>query len=336
LKRFIAALTVALSISPLAPFPAGATSNPKPWLPPVAKTSVISRLGVETSLCALRPAMSAAAASEIEHVVDFSCKPAPAYVAESLWLPSAWSLTPLLEARLRASAEIYRGFPPFNAAIGRWLDDHQALPLPSQEPIVFAAVSVIGYTAAWAFPNVIVEPGRFHGLHGSKTVPFLHGHVGVLEDLPACRRVAIPLRDGGHVLLTKLTTAARLQPCMDAPLEPRSPANGARVTFPEVELKQGWQLASLLETLGIRSIFDGSRAPFPGLGRNVAASDIGQSVLMRLDQFGVEVKATTVTDFVLYGGGQTPHHVIFDSPFAVRILDANGNDVADAVVTDIQ
>jgi hypothetical protein len=166
-------------------------------------------------------------------------------------------------------------------------------------------------------------------------VPFLHGQIGVFQDLPVCRRVAIDLRDGGHVLLTKLTGPARLQRCMDARIEPRSSANGARVAFPEVELKASQGLAELLKQLGIRSIFEPSKAPFPGLGSKVAASEIDQSVLMRLDQYGVEVKATTVTDFALYGGGMTQHTVVFESPFAVRVLDARGNDLADAVITDI-
>jgi hypothetical protein len=238
---------------------------------------------------------------------------------------------------MSAYGELERGAEPFNDSISRWLAAHRALPLNSRNPIVFASVSALTYVARWKFSNTVRAKLRpFRGLHQTRTVPFATNiRFATLQEFPECRRVAIALADGGTVFLANAVRPDRLEACFEEPPTPYSYASSAVVSLPEIRLESATSLSGILQEHGIRKIFQASSDPFPGLRRGQPLSDVEQSVHFRIDRHGIGVEATTASDYALSGGGPAPHHIVFDSPFEVRVQDSNGNDVADVTIDDV-
>jgi hypothetical protein len=312
-------------------------ANAGAWLPAVDRNSVISPLGIEASLCGLQPAMSREATSEVMAVLSAKCTAPPSYVSTSIWIPEYWSLSPQVAISISDYGQLERGAEPFNDSIGRWLANLGALPLSNGNPIVFASVSALKYSARWEFSNAgRAYPGPFHGLHRTRTVPFATNiRFATLDEFPECQRVAIDLADGGKVFLTSAIPTDRLERCFEEAQKPYSKASSAAVSLPEVLLQSTTSLRGVLQEHGVRTIFRASSDPFPGLRSDQPLSDVDQSVRFRLDRNGVGVEATTVTDYALTGGGIVPHRIVFDKPFDVRVLDSIGNDVADATIDDV-
>jgi Serpin (serine protease inhibitor) len=275
--------------------------------------------------------------SEIAQVMPFACNGKPAYVDESVWIPSAWPVSTELDTALRSYAEVYRGTGAFNEPIAAWLHRRNVPALANAAPIVFASVSALTYTSKWEFGGApTASNGAFRGLHGLRNVSFVRNmHFATLEQYVECQRVVIALRDGGAAILTKAASPAHLARCLGERTKVYSSSAAATIAFPEIALANAQPLQAMLERAGVRAVFDASSNPFSLIGQRLALTTIEQSIRFRLDRYGIGVTASTISDYALSGGGRTPHSVVFDSPFAVRILDPEGNDVADAMIDDV-
>jgi hypothetical protein len=313
------------------------SASAEPWLPRTDVNSVVSLEGILTSLCGLKAAMSLSAIQEITRVAKFDCKVRAEYAKVAVWLPSSILVSPELASAIGSYGELYRGAGPFNVQISQWLNQHHAPPIDISIPIAMASVSAISYNVAWSYPQYSPEvKAIFHGRHGSHTVPFVNAvHLARLEHFAECERVVIPLSDGGNVLVTRTTTADRLAECLSEPVQAYSYLAVARVSFPEIEMAATFRLRTTLEATGIRSVFSPSTNPLPALANDLALSDVYQSVVFRMNREGIGVEASTVACCPLTGGGRKYHTVVFDSPFAVRILDSHRADVADVMVNDV-
>ena len=313
------------------------SASAEAWLPRTDANSVVSPEGIFASLCGLKAAMSSSAIQEITRVAKFNCKARAEYVKAAVWLPSSILVPTELASAIGSYAELYRGAGPFNVQISQWLEQHHARPINVSTPIAMASVSAITYNVAWSYPQYSPEvKALFHGRHVSHTVPFVNAvHLARLEHFEECERVVIPLADGGDVLLTRTIIADRLDKCLSEPIQPYSYLAITRVSFPEIEMAATFRLRRTLEAEGIRSIFSPSTNPLPALANDLALSDVYQSVVFRMNRDGIGVEASTVACCPLSGGGRKYHTVVFDSPFAVRILDSHGADVAEVMVDDV-
>jgi hypothetical protein len=276
------------------------------WLPVAPRASVISTVGIEASLCALLPTMSASAVRQVLAFLDAPCTPSPPYSKAAVWIPAEWPLAIDQRVGIMAYADVFLGNSPFNDAINSWLREQRALPLSVNAPIVFAAASTLHHQVNWQLLQTVHETvGPFRGLHGTRTVKFVDGiKFGAFESLAECDRIAISMADVGTILVTKEASRDRLAACFGHRRKSHTYADETMVGITGLDLHSTSQLGELLRQRGVRAVFNSAADPFPGLHQGIALNASAQSARLHLGRFGIDVQATTLTDFAV---GSGPH-----------------------------
>lgn len=330
-----AVLAAAVAVSAATAHVVEAASS-DPWtLRTTTGIDVISPIGLDAALCAIRPALSRSALRNVDRSLATTCRTLARYPPTSIWVGTGVTIAPSLAASLRSHAELYQAPVPLNARIRAWLEHQGALVPELREPLDFAVVSAVSYSGDWWIPLQSKRIREFHGRRGTSRQAFVEGTNGAwLERYGTCERVVAPLKDGGHVILSRVrngTVAASL--CIGRAISAR-PYKVVRIAFPIVHIRREHSLKSLVEKAGMEDLFDPRRSPFSALQRGSALSDIVQAVEVGLDGQGVRVRATTLGN-IPAGVPHATGFVIFDVPFVVRVVDPSGRDVAMMIVNDL-
>jgi hypothetical protein len=334
----------------LAAFPSGragvaAVSNP-PARPAVADarllavsapSDLISPVGVESVLCALAPVMTSPARAEVDAALGIACGTFQDYSPVSVWLEQGPAYRKDATDALQRHAEVFVRPVPLNADIAAWVAQRGGLRVHVSEPLRFAAVSALVYSAAWQFPvnRRLSKPGKFHGRDRETTVTFMTGTGARVVRDGSCERTSIPLSDGGELRLAiigaGLTNAAVQCIARDDML---GRATVVRYTMPRL-LRQGQNdLTTRLKRLGITDLFSTKKEPFSRLERGLKLDEVLQATELRVDEEGVGVRATTIADTIL-GAPHTTGMVVFDRPFALEVVDKHHAPLAIGVMHDL-
>lgn len=352
--RALRACAAALALSAAGASPSVPTASPSrepaPWghtpavsdrvllglLSTTADTDIVSPAGIDAVLCALVPVMSESARRQRRAASESECRPAPAYIAQSIWFDRNLPVDPRAASLLRPNAEVFFEPGPVNAGIGRWLDAHHALPVPLRRPLLFASVSALDYARGWTFPfnHIDPRPFVFHGRKRDERVRFLAGRQLASVGDRTCVRGVMPLSDGGAVFVTAIGSApvSAAVRCLSRELNPKTLVN-AYFFIPQLTLRRTSSILERLKRLGLTDIFDAGTNPFPKLFKR----DIGeaiQAVELTMDWKGIRVRATTIVDTPL-GVPPSEAVVAYDHPFALRVVDERGTTVAIALVNDL-
>lgn len=312
------------------------TGSSDPWiLRGNSGVDVLSPTGLDAALCAIRPALSRSARRDVDRSLAVACRTLVRYPPTSIWVRTGVTVAPSLASSLRSHAELYQAPTPLNARIRAWLEDRGALVPDLREPLEFAVVSAVSYSADWWIPLQSKLIREFHGRHGTSRQAFVKGVNGAwLERYGKCERVVAPLKDGGHVIFSKVGNDARLvSPCIGRAIS-AGPHRVVRIAFPVLHIHREHSIRALVEQAGMGELFDPRRSPFSPLERGVALSDIVQVVELGLNGQGVRVRATTIGNIPL-GVPHATGFVAFDVPFVVRVIDPSGSDVAVLIVNDL-
>jgi hypothetical protein len=253
-----------------------------------------------------------------------------------VFLTRSAAIQPALEKRLRARAELHRGAAPLNGEIRDWLRAQGVPAIVPGSPIVFAAASAVHETQTWIFPfHAERKPRRFFGRRRSQYLPFIHGKGYSDDEVVGCSRVVIPTREGGYAMLASAQpSAAAALRCLTNPVS-RPLLESVEIIVPRLRLSTGAEFSRRLQHIGIRALFDGVSDPFPTLIPRTGLSDIVQGIDLQFDETGVSVKAGTVMDIALSTGPKTTGTVVFDHPFVLRVVNAHGDSVALASISDL-
>ena len=298
-------------------------------------SDVVSPAGIDAALCAVVPVMSAAVQRQRRAASERDCGPAPAYVADSLWIERSEHVSSDAEELLRARTELHRDPAPISVPIERWLDDHHALRVPLGEPLSLVLLSALDYGRSWGKPFAANKIVTFRGKRRTVRAPFLRGWQFASVVDRSCVRAVMILADGGYVMLAALgsRSPAVAFHCLNRAVHPEAFRN-ATVTVPKLYLKRSESIRDRLERLGFRDAFDPSKSPFPKLWRSAALHHAIQAAELTLDENGIRVRATTMFDIPL-GVPRMEWHLTYDRPFAMRVVDPDGVTVAVAIVNDL-
>ncbi len=299
-------------------------------------SDVVSPAGIDAALCALVPVMSTAVQRQRRAASERDCGPAPAYVADSLWIEQSEHVSADAEDLLRAQTELHRDPAPISVPIERWLEEHHALHVPLAEPLALVLISALDYGRPWSKPFFAAKDvATFRGKRRTVRAPFLRGWQFASVVDRSCVRAVMILADGGYVMLAGLGSRSPSVAfhCLNRAVHPDAFRN-ATVTVPRLSLKRSESIRDRLERLGFRDAFDPSKQPFPKLWRSAALHHAIQAAELTLDENGIRVRATTEFDIPL-GVPRMEWHLTYDRPFAIRVVDAGGTTVAIAVVNDL-
>lgn len=328
---------------------ASADSSPPPWMvfPAVPSrafagmldtnrdTDIVSPAGIDAVLCALAPVMSDAALRQRRHAIESDCGPMPTYIARSIWFSR--ELSPDRRGEALLQAEIHHEAAPLNSAIDRWLRARGALAPSGAGPIEFAAVSALDFEGTWAFPFRWIQPRpfTFHGKKRDARVRFLFGRQLATVGDRNCVRGVMPIVTGGVVVVTEIANRpiAEVMRCLSGRLDPAKLVN-AHFFIPQVTLRRTASIRDRLERLGVRDAFTSSADPLPKLLPRRGLTYAIQAAELAIDWRGIRVRATTEMSVPLSG----PIYeavLVYDRPFAMRVVDERGTTVAVALVNDL-
>jgi Serpin (serine protease inhibitor) len=296
---------------------------------------VISPAGVASALCSIAPATTGQAQRQLTAASGIDCARFSAFSPAAIWLPSGPAYDAAAIRDLRAHAEVFEDRPPFNAAVAAWTARRGGIPVHFAQPVVFAAVSVLDYSATWQFPVLRsdVRPGTFHGRDRSTNVTFISGIGAGLQSDGGCERTTIRLAYRGALRLSKIAAGglAAAQRCLSKDYRNW---RDVRYTVPRIATSGQSDLTLRLKRLGVTDIFTRAKNPFERLQRGLALSAVLQAAAFRLDETGVGIRATTAADTEL-GIPHPKAAVTFDVPFAFVVLDGKGTPEAAGVINDL-
>ncbi|MGD1067935.1 MAG: serpin family protein [Vulcanimicrobiaceae bacterium] len=298
--------------------------------------AVVSPLGLDAALCALRPALSAGAARQISAAREDVCADDERDVHASLWVPKATPLSESLATALRTRAELHQGMPPFNAPIAAWLHDHDVPPIQVPAPIALAAVSAVHYEHGWQI-DITAATARppFVGRTRTTSPHYLGTSQAQTDNTAGCERTLLRTEGGGFVILTDARRDVRASAaCVERPVTTIDPGP-VSVLVPTLDLHSGSGLTAPLEHLGVADLFNGGANPMPKLAPHAAFGLVLQSVALRLDEHGISVKASTVFAIKMSIPQRPRREIVFDHPFVMRVVDGHGGTVALASIGDV-
>jgi hypothetical protein len=300
-----------------------------------APVDVVSPLGVDAALCALRPALSSAAARQVAIAREDVCADDSPDVHASLWVPVATPLSTALQSALSARAELHRGVPPFNAPIATWLHAHDVPPVVVPGPLGLSSVSAVHSEHGWQVDVEDAGPPRsFFGRGHMTQERFVRTNYALSDRTAGCVRTLLRTDGGGFVVLANARGgAAEAARCVEGPVSTLDPGN-VEALVPKLELRTGRELGGPLQRLGVTDLFDGRTNPMPQLAPHTAFNAVIQSVALHLDEHGISVEASTIIAMTL----SPPHvsrQIVYDHPFVMRVVDRSGATVALGWIGDL-
>jgi hypothetical protein len=288
---------------------------------------IVSPLGVETSLCGIRPALSRAAAEQVRVVFGDVCRFKSSSAAISVWIADSIPVDDSLADAISRGADFHHVALPLAPKIAQWFRDKGVPAPPPISSLVIASVSAVNYEAGWLIPFVHTHRMQFYGRSRTVTRDFLLGtNGGWVDRSSGCERVVIPLSDRGYVALALARNDPKSALACVARVVSGVGRSSVQVSLPKLTLVTTSCLAVRLRQMGLRSLFDGRSNPFPTLMPGVGVSDVLQAIAFRLDEAGVSVKAGTNT-VIARGMGHPTERVSFDHPFALAVFDPTGSPV---------
>lgn len=304
-----------------------------------ADIDVVSPLGVDASFCALRPALSPNAARVLTAVRGDVCAQRITESWTAVWLDSSLPVQGRTLAGIESAAELHREKPPFGPSVQAWLRQHGVPAVPLHSGSVLTVANAVRYERDWRLrfkPKTLQK--RFQGRRRAENVAFVSGESVAWRQRSAdCDRVVIPLGNpkvDGVIVMAMIgpsfTNAFR---CIDG-----APSLSGRITdvaFPRLRTVSSGPMTERLQRIGLSPIFEPAANPLGALAGRLAVSDIVQVTQFRLDQQGVSVRSSTVTDVVLAPMRRAKSEVIFDRPFIFRIASTSGVTIAIGMVSDV-
>jgi hypothetical protein len=302
-----------------------------------APSDVISPVGVESVLCALSPVMSPPARAQVDAALGGACASFRNYSPVSIWLGKGPAYQKDVIDALKRHADVFLRPVPLNADIDAWVAQRGGLRVHVSEPLRFAAVSALVYSAGWQFPvnQRLSKAGTFHGRDRETTVTFMTGTGARLVRDGSCERTSIPFSDGGELRLATISaglTSAAVECVARSDMPGRSTV--VRYTIPRLLRRGQNDLTARLKRTGITELFSAAAQPFSKLERGLNLDEVLQATELRVDEEGVGVRATTIADTIL-GAPHTTRTVVFDRPFALEVVDKHHAPLAIGVMHDL-
>ena len=272
-------------------------------------------------------------------------------LAASLWLRQDMDYreAPLAQLRDTYRASAFRGVmgaAETDEALQRWINENtgdllteQAAGIKLNKDTILALVSTIYYNARWSqiFDPGRTAPGIFHAADGDVDCALMHRSAPMTyhwgEHFAA---VTLGLEEGHMELILPdegVTPAMLLEEeeFWDYALNPGEWAQQkylvVRLGLPRFDVAGDLELGKSLRELGVRDVFDASRADFSPLGVPEAfLSQVRHAARVKADEEGVEAAAYTV--MMVAGAAMPPEERVeltLDRPF---VFVLKGNDGA--------